>query len=256
MSEPGPRVAAWLGTISDLLGERLYEMPHQVILEQLARTFSVTAVAHSSSDSSGHQQMLSLPTDVLAHVAELDEWLNGRSHEHHPLIRWHATVRDPRPTTIARVPTAVISVRDRQPLIDGLKKQEIEQQIAIGYRLSGRSHQAYILGRAGTDFTDDDLVVARCVQRALMGLDRHVALLRQLSDLPGAAFDAGLTGREASVLALLAAAHSNSAIARRLDCSPRTVDKHLERIFRKLGVRDKLNAVRVAQAWGHRTGTG
>ena len=54
----------------------------------------------------------------------------------------------------------------------------------------------------------------------------------------------------ARVLALVAAGHSNRAIARRLGCAPRTVEKRLEKIFRKLGVRDRLNAVRIAQAWG------
>ena len=59
----------------------------------------------------------------------------------------------------------------------------------------------------------------------------------------------GLTARETSVLALLAAGFSNRGIARRLGCAPRTVEKHLERVYRKLGVRDNVNAVRVAHAW-------
>jgi DNA-binding CsgD family transcriptional regulator len=249
MSEPGPRVAAWFGIIADLLGDPLYEMPHQLILEQLAQTFSVTGLGHSSSDSLGHQQLILHPRELLTPFGELDEWLNGRSHEHHPLLRWHAVTRDPRPTTMERVPTALVPTRDRQPLISGLKRFGVEQQVAISYRLSGASHQAYVLGRARTDFSDDDVVVARYVQRALIGLDRQVSMIRQLSGLQSAVVDLGLTARETSVLALLAAGYPNRGIARRLGCAPRTVEKHLERIFRKLGVRDKLNAVRVAQAW-------
>ncbi len=250
MSEPGPRVAAWLGTISELLGEHLYEMPHQVILEQLAQTFRVTGVGHSSSDSTGKQQMLSFPEKLLDPVIELDEWLAGRSQKHHPLMRWHAATQDPRPTTMDRVPTNLVSERDRRPIISSLKLYGLEHQIAISYRLSGSpAQQTYVLGRDQTDFSDDDLTVARYVQCAMTGLDRQVSLIRELGGLGSAAFDAGLTGRETNVLALLAAGHPNRAIARRLGCAPRTVDKHLERIFRKLGVRDKLNAVRVAQAW-------
>lgn len=243
-------MAAWLTTVSELLGEHLHEMPHRVILDQLSRTFSATGVGHSSSDSSGRQQMISLPSDVLERTADLDEWLNGGSHKHHPLIRWYATTRDPRPSTIGRVPTGLVSARDRRPLISSLRKVDLEQQLSISYRLSGRAHEAYVLGRTGSDFSEDDLVVARYVQAAMIGLDRQVALLRQLGDRRSAAVDVGLTGRESSVLALLAAGHTTRTIARRLGCSPRTVDKHLERIFRKLGVRDKLNAVRVAQLWG------
>lgn len=249
MSEPGPRVAAWFGIISDLLGEPLYEMPHQLILEQLAQTFSVTAVGHNSSDSVGRQQLIMHPHDVLTAFAELDDWLNGRAHELHPIIRWHAVTRDPRPTTMERVPTALVSTRDRRPLLSALTRYEVEQQVAISYRLNGASHQAYVLGRTRIDFSDDDLVVARHVQRALIGLDRQVSTICRLGGLRSAVIDVGLTAREASVLALLAAGFSNRGIARRLGCAPRTVEKHLERVYRKLGVRDNVNAVRVAHAW-------
>jgi DNA-binding CsgD family transcriptional regulator len=250
MSEPGPRVAAWFGFIADLLGAGpLYEMPHTLILEQITQTFTVTGLVHSSSGPDGRQQLIAHPRVVLPPVDELDEWLDGRTHHHHPLLRWHALTRDPRPTTMERVPTALVSRRDRQPLVSVLKRYEYEQQVAISYRLNGASHEAYILGRARTDFSDDDLVVARHVQRALIGLDRQISTIRQLGGLRSAVIDAGLTARETSVLALLAAGHSNRGIARRLGCSPRTVEKHLERIYRKLGVRDKVNAVRVAQAW-------
>jgi len=250
MSEPGPRVAAWFGFIADLLGDDpLYEMPHPLILDQFAQTFSVTGFGHSSSDLAGRVQLIAHPRVVLPPSAELDEWLNGRTHHHHPLLRWHAVTRDPRPTTMERVPTALISRRDRQPLVSALKRYEYEQQVAISYRLNGAYHQAYVLGRARTDFNDDDLVVARYVQRALIGLDQQITTIRQLGGLQSAVTDLGLTARETSVLALLAAGHSNRGIARRLGCAPRTIEKHLERVYRKLGVQDKVNAVRVAHAW-------
>jgi DNA-binding NarL/FixJ family response regulator len=41
-----------------------------------------------------------------------------------------------------------------------------------------------------------------------------------------------------------------ATIARRLGISPRTVNKHLENIYRKLSVRDRLTAVAVAQSSG------
>ena len=248
MSEPGPRVATWLRVIADLLGDPLDEMPHQLILEQLAQTFSLTGLGHSTSDSAGHQQLIEYPHGVLKPIADLDEWLDGRSNEIHPLIRWHAVTRDPRPTTMARVPTTLVSTRRRWPLVSSLKLSGLEQQVAISYRLSGASHQAYVLGRAGTDFSDDDLVVAGYVQRAIIGLDRQVSMIRRLGGVRSTVVDLGLTARETTVLALLAAGYPNRGIARRLGCAPRTVEKHLERIFRKLGVRDKLNAVLVARA--------
>ena len=60
----------------------------------------------------------------------------------------------------------------------------------------------------------------------------------------------GLTGRELAVLRLLGEGHTASAIAHRLGASPRTVNKHLEHIYRKLQVNDRLTAVRTAQQLG------
>ncbi|GII65327.1 hypothetical protein Skr01_54120 [Sphaerisporangium krabiense] len=59
-----------------------------------------------------------------------------------------------------------------------------------------------------------------------------------------------LTPRERDVLSLLSAGLSATAIARRLRLSPRTVTKHQERLYRKLGVCDRVNAVLLAQRLG------
>jgi DNA-binding CsgD family transcriptional regulator len=51
-----------------------------------------------------------------------------------------------------------------------------------------------------------------------------------------------ITRREADVLALLVAGHTNVAIARELAISRHTVGRHVERIFAKLGVRNRAQA--------------
>jgi DNA-binding CsgD family transcriptional regulator/PAS domain-containing protein len=53
----------------------------------------------------------------------------------------------------------------------------------------------------------------------------------------------GLPGRQAEVLACIARGHSNQEAARLLGLSPRTVQKHLEHIFRKLGVESRSAAI-------------
>jgi DNA-binding NarL/FixJ family response regulator len=52
-----------------------------------------------------------------------------------------------------------------------------------------------------------------------------------------------LTGREREVLVLVAQGWTNVAIARALAVSPRTVAKHLEHAYRKLGVCNRAAAV-------------
>ncbi|HYG89445.1 MAG TPA: response regulator transcription factor [Azospirillum sp.] len=55
-----------------------------------------------------------------------------------------------------------------------------------------------------------------------------------------------LTAREAEVLSWIAGGKSNRDIAEILGLSPRTVDKHLEQIYAKLGVENRASAAAVA----------
>jgi DNA-binding CsgD family transcriptional regulator len=56
----------------------------------------------------------------------------------------------------------------------------------------------------------------------------------------------GLTGREAEVLVWIAAGKSNRDISQILSISPRTVNKHLEQVFVKLGVENRATAAALA----------
>jgi DNA-binding CsgD family transcriptional regulator len=99
------------------------------------------------------------------------------------------------------------------------------------------------------DFSDQD--------RALLGVLRApliAALLRARSRqqagqasgaVPGGALagPVSLTDREIAILRLVAAGGTNSAIAHELQLSPRTVAKHLEHVYRKLGVSSRAAAV-------------
>jgi DNA-binding NarL/FixJ family response regulator len=79
---------------------------------------------------------------------------------------------------------------------------------------------------------------------------RHRSWRPQSPETVEAVHDVALTGRELAVLRLLADGHTGFGIARRLGMAPRTVDKHLENAYRKLGVHDRLTAVRVAAGLG------
>jgi DNA-binding NarL/FixJ family response regulator len=59
-----------------------------------------------------------------------------------------------------------------------------------------------------------------------------------------------LTGREREILALLAAALPNAAIATRLELAPKTVANHLSSIFTKLQVADRSSAIMRARDAG------
>lgn len=55
-----------------------------------------------------------------------------------------------------------------------------------------------------------------------------------------------VTGREAEVLLWIANGKTNREIGQILDMSPRTVNKHLEQVFRKLGVENRTSAAAIA----------
>ena len=52
-----------------------------------------------------------------------------------------------------------------------------------------------------------------------------------------------LTSRECQVLELVAKGLTNKEIARRLTISPKTVDAHLQKIYRKMQVSNRAEAV-------------
>ena len=61
---------------------------------------------------------------------------------------------------------------------------------------------------------------------------------------------AGVTEREVTVLRLLAEGHTSGRIARQLGISSRTVEKHLENLYRKLEASNRVAAVVTAQRAG------
>jgi DNA-binding NarL/FixJ family response regulator len=61
---------------------------------------------------------------------------------------------------------------------------------------------------------------------------------------------AGLTEREHEVLSLIAEGLGNAAIARRLFLSPKTVERHVSAVLRKLDVEDRAAAVAAARRTG------
>jgi DNA-binding CsgD family transcriptional regulator len=72
--------------------------------------------------------------------------------------------------------------------------------------------------------------------------DQTAALLRRL----------GLTGREAEVLLALTSGHTIANTAGRLGVSPRTIEKHVEHIYDKLGLDGRVAATNLVRQLEHR----
>ena len=82
---------------------------------------------------------------------------------------------------------------------------------------------------------------ARCALNLLL-LAKQIPLPFSISNLRLL----GLTKREAEVLFWIAKDKSNAGIAKTLNCREGTVRKHLENLYKKLGVQTRMGAVMVA----------
>jgi DNA-binding CsgD family transcriptional regulator len=82
-------------------------------------------------------------------------------------------------------------------------------------------------------------------QPALARAERLVQRLIPRGDLP-ALYPAGLSVREVEVLRLLAVGRSNPEIATALSLSVRTIERHVENLYRKIGVHGRAEATAYA----------
>jgi len=82
-------------------------------------------------------------------------------------------------------------------------------------------------------------------QDAVLALGRFAKRARE-----GAEVAAELTAREHQVLELLSDGHTMRQIATRLNISPRTVETHVAKVYRKLGVQTRVQAVSRAATLG------
>jgi DNA-binding CsgD family transcriptional regulator len=166
--------------------------------------------------------------------------------QEHPLVRWYGTAGSIRPMTLGRVPTEVAEPRLVARAREVMSSPDLHQQLAVPLRMRGRSHSVLVLSRGGADFTEAQVQLAEQLQPLLMVLERTAQYSSRLGESTANYF--GLTHRESAVLDLLCAGMTVNAIARRLCCTPRTVEKHLEHVYRKMDVRDRLSAIRAAEA--------
>jgi DNA-binding CsgD family transcriptional regulator len=108
---------------------------------------------------------------------------------------------------------------------------------------------AWVLARSGRDFTAQHHQIAQHVRPVLAQVTRHHADALQAAAHPRGPAPA-LTSREQMILRLWARGHTANDISRQLHISPRTVHKHVEHLYRKLGVHDRAGALHRARQVG------
>lgn len=113
----------------------------------------------------------------------------------------------------------------------------IRYQLALPVHATGRQLIGVGLSRTGRDFSEQELSIAELLR---VELGRIVAARR--GPPPERFVEQGLTSREAEVLSL-SATRTSSQVAAVLSISARTVEKHLEHAYEKLGVGSRAQAL-------------
>lgn len=144
-----------------------------------------------------------------------------------------------------------------------LQRRVPEYAIAVPLLSDRRTLVSIVLKRRGRDFDERDRERLELLRPHLAFLYRHarharaaVTLEEGEAPLPPDIHAPGLTQREAEVMHWLACGKMDAEIAALLAISPRTVQKHLEHIYVKLGVETRTAAVMRALAICHHASLG
>jgi DNA-binding CsgD family transcriptional regulator len=122
----------------------------------------------------------------------------------------------------------------------------IDHVTAVPIYVDQRFLVSFVLNRAAAAFSDRERDLLEIVRPHLANLYRMGVAADRVREIPAdVPFNIAavpLTPREREVLDWVAAGKTNRDIAAILGASPRTVEKHLERIYEKLGVETRTAA--------------
>lgn len=217
-------------------------LPRLVAVE--LTTLSVCDLVH------GRRSVVGVPAGTVSR--ELCESFD-RHFNQHPLVLYHAKQRGP---GARRITDSISAVRFRETGLynDYYRPLGIDCVVALPLFVDDRWLVSFVQSRARQDFSGRDLTLLNAVGPALaafyLQLKRleaaRASLHERLGLDTGAA--AALTSRECEVLDWVAAGKSNEQIGAILGISPRTVQKHLQHLYEKLGVESRTAAAMRAVA--------
>ncbi|GAA5020057.1 hypothetical protein GCM10023335_49360 [Streptomyces siamensis] len=240
------------------LHEREPDRLWPLLADALPRLLGGDTLIYKLDDWNESSGTLGLSPGVAAEFDRLGDEALGLLRAGYPFAQHYGTGDDREPVTARRAAGRAWSASRTAGLLGEI--MDLDHVLAIPLPRSKTPVTGCLIYRSGADFTDDQVRVARQLQPLLAAVDEQRQLLESWQRLAvpdasagpcGAPSAAGaLTPRETTVLLLLVDALTASAIGRRLGISERTVHKHIENIYRKLGTRDRISTVLRAQRLG------
>ena len=198
--------------------------------------------------ASGRRRVVGLPG---VRLGERDIECFDRHFFEHPLVRFHGFEGG---RVTRRISDSLSRNEFRRSAIyaDYYQRVGLEHTVAVPLSIDTHTLVSVVLNRRGLDFSERDCERLEVLRPHLAFLyrqaNRHAALPghAEAASLQRAAPESGpgrLTPRENEVLHWLARGKTDAEIAALLGLSPRTVQKHLEHIYVKLGVETRTAAV-------------
>lgn len=214
-------------------------------IEQLPRLVGSELTTLSLCDlQSGRRHVIASP------AAAIDDDARAAFDRHfrmHPLVRHHAFERGDHAHRVSD--SITFADFRRTDLYDQYyRRVGIRHVMALPVMVDDAWLVSFVLNRGGHDFTDRDRARVDVLRQSIARLFRRTRLLDRVRD--GAARLAPalprlreLSTREHEVLTWVAAGKTDRDIGEILGISHRTVHKHLQRVYAKLGVETRTAAV-------------
>jgi DNA-binding CsgD family transcriptional regulator len=189
----------------------------------VASEFTTLSICHLAS---GKREVFGLPAGALS--AE-DRAAFDRHFHQHPLVRFHAYQGGRVPQ---RISDSVPFEQFRRSALynDYYRRIRIDHAIALPIYVRDGLLVSFVLNRTRRDFTDRERALLDLLKPHLAAIYRRINSVGQL------------TAREAEVLRWVGAGKSDAQIGAILRISARTVQKHLQNIYEKLGVESRTAA--------------
>ena len=194
----------------------------------------------------GHREVVGLPGIRLG--AE-DNACFDRHFFEHPLVRHHGFAGGRRTHRLSDAQSRA-DFHKSALYADYYRRIGIDQAVAVPLFVDGRTLVSIVLNRRAVDFSERDCERLELLRPHLAFLYRHAcgvhlrgAPASPLLPAAPAPVPPELTPREREVLHWLSTGKTDGEIAALLSLSPRTVQKHLEHIYVKLGVETRTAAV-------------
>ena len=163
-----------------------------------------------------------------------------------PIDRWHNDGNHDRVAVLSKI-TDPADYRRSEHYASVFGRSGVADAMSIPFG-TGSEVARVIVCRESEGFSDEEVETAQLLQPVLTGCLRQSRMMEQLRSDPlseEAMRDRGLTAREAQIFSRLAAGKTSQAVGQELGISVRTVEKHVQNIYARIGARNRSEAISI-----------